>query len=472
MPSGPNAEGETAPLWVRRLPTVTGTAVVVIGAMILLLWLVPEHRDLWLLAELPLMKANTAIACVAAGLALALRTPRAVSTLACVPILVGATTLTQWMGGFSLGIDELFAKDATGDAQPGRPSPQVAGALLLFGLARLRLPAQADRVSRLVTAVYAAVVVVLEIGFLFQAPELTSVSRISGMTAGSAVCLLLLLAGLLATHADRPPLRYLLDDGMAGMLTRRLLPAAILLPIVLGMLRYAGQVRGWYGLNLGVALFATSMVISLAVLVSITAATVHRLEGERSLITDQLRLAEQRARWLAERDVLTTVWNRRWFEAELAGHLHSAERAEGAVMMIDVDEFKTVNDTAGHEAGDAVLVAVARTVAERLGDRGSLSRIGGDEFAVILRNGDRHEAESVARSLVDAVRALSGATEGLPPTTVSIGVAAFADLPVGGPEGHSSIKTALRSADEALYAAKHSGRDTHAVYPPAPVRPT
>lgn len=458
MPFAVSAQEDT-PEWVRRLPVVTGTAAAIVAGLILLAWVL-QVADRWWLASLPLMKANTALACLAAGIALTVRRPGQIRLLACVPIVVGSTALLQWIGGFSLGIDQVMAEDTSTTMHPGRPSPQVAGALLLFGFARLRVEAAAGRVDRLLTAVFAAVVLILEVGFLFQAPELTSVTEARGMTAGSALCLLLLLIGLLATQADRPPLRYLLDDGLTGTLTRRLLPAVILLPPALGLVRYLGQTRGWYGLNLGVALFTGAMVISLAIVVSITAAAVHRVETERRRVTEQLREAEQRARWLADRDPLTAVWNRRWFEVELTLHLESPRRASGALLIVDIDRFKAVNDTAGHHAGDAVLCAVAGALAARLPAGGSLSRIGGDEFAVLLTQDGRDEAEAVARALVAAVAALGGPDRGPLTPTVSVGVAAFADLP--GPD--PAPKTALRCADKALYAAKDRGRDGYAVF--------
>jgi diguanylate cyclase (GGDEF)-like protein len=122
---------------------------------------------------------------------------------------------------------------------------------------------------------------------------------------------------------------------------------------------------------------------------------------------------------------------------------------------MDLDNFKRVNDTLGHQAGDRLIIEVAVTLRRHLRDRDLVARLGGDEFAVVLHDGDCWAAESVARKLVLAVR--DEVNNGAGGVTVSLGVAPF-DLFKG-----VNAREALRSADAAMYTVKRSGRNGYAV---------
>lgn len=167
--------------------------------------------------------------------------------------------------------------------------------------------------------------------------------------------------------------------------------------------------------------------------------------------------AEAQLRELADHDALTGLLNRRCFTRELERHAAHARRydTEGAVLVLDADHFKQVNDTAGHGAGDRLLVQVAEALRARLRGTDVIARLGGDEFAILLPRADRTAAEAVARSLVGTVR--DGApTDGAgAPVTISVGVAMI-DAATATPE------TIVAAADQAMYAAKHAGGDTYA----------
>lgn len=169
---------------------------------------------------------------------------------------------------------------------------------------------------------------------------------------------------------------------------------------------------------------------------------------------------------LATRDPLSGLANRRWFELQLAQHLRrcAEDGPRGALLVMDLDNFKAVNDTLGHQGGDRLIIETAVTLRRHLRDHDLVARLGGDEFAVILSEGEPKAAEAVARKLVLAVRdevfaateAPAGAGPG-PEVTVSVGVATFADF-----EG-AHQRELLQAADAALYAVKHSGRNGYAM---------
>ena len=149
----------------------------------------------------------------------------------------------------------------------------------------------------------------------------------------------------------------------------------------------------------------------------------------------------------AEKDVLTGIRNHGAFQRQLVEMLDEA--APFALLMLDLDDFKTYNDTHGHPAGDALLARGAAAMQDSLRDGDSVFRYGGDEFAILLRGADRLGSHAVAERIRAAVARLTQ-TEG-PPVTVSVGVAHF-------PDDARDKDDLVAVADRALYLAKPSGR--------------
>jgi diguanylate cyclase (GGDEF)-like protein/PAS domain S-box-containing protein len=176
-------------------------------------------------------------------------------------------------------------------------------------------------------------------------------------------------------------------------------------------------------------------------------------------ITERRRF-EQDLRHLADHDPLTGLLNRRRFEQELDRQVKEVARygPRGALLVLDLDHFKYVNDALGHHAGDALIVSVAETLRGRLRDSDILARLGGDEFAVLLPHADERAAQRVAGDLVHAIRGGdgTGTTERHRRVTTSVGVAPIR-------AGATTGAELLIAADLAMYHAKEGGRDRYAV---------
>jgi diguanylate cyclase (GGDEF)-like protein/PAS domain S-box-containing protein len=160
---------------------------------------------------------------------------------------------------------------------------------------------------------------------------------------------------------------------------------------------------------------------------------------------------------LAMTDYLTSLYNRRYFMQRGAEEFKRTRRNKQtlALLMLDIDEFKKVNDTYGHEAGDMALQQAAAVLKASLRETDILGRIGGEEFAVLLPNTLLEEAVILAERVREILANTSFETLGEALTitiTICIGVAAYT-------EGMSNIDELLRHADMALYNAKHSGRN-------------
>ena len=170
---------------------------------------------------------------------------------------------------------------------------------------------------------------------------------------------------------------------------------------------------------------------------------------------------------LADHDPLTDLLSRRGFHAELWRQLAKAKRygVRGSLLFLDLDDFKRVNDTLGHAAGDQVLNGLAALLRARLRDSDLLARLGGDEFAILLPHTSGEQASTVAEQLLAAIRGQTMAIEGRPVTvSASIGVALFPD------DGHS-VEEVLAGADAAMYRAKAAGGNRFYVCSPELDRP-
>ena len=196
---------------------------------------------------------------------------------------------------------------------------------------------------------------------------------------------------------------------------------------------------------------------SVEVLVSVS--LVRDDEGQPlNLITQvqdisERKTLEARLEHLVSHDHLTGLFNARHFEEALAQETRSAARYGhgGAVLLLDLDHFKQVNDQFGHHAGDDLLKAVAAALQGRVRDTDILARLGGDEFGIILPQVDAAQARVVADGLMEALRdRMTSGAEDQPPATASIGVALF--------DGRTNIGI-LAAADRAMYDAKKAGRN-------------
>lgn len=179
------------------------------------------------------------------------------------------------------------------------------------------------------------------------------------------------------------------------------------------------------------------------------------LEKQVSIRTQELMIAKQNAEQQARTDVLTGLNNRRAF-FEYANVLDAQSRRYNhsyVIAMIDIDHFKAVNDTWGHDAGDAALIAIGDLIVKELRETDIIGRIGGEEFAVILPETSAEEGAKLIDRLRKRIEEHTIRTSKSDvKVTTSIGVAAFEDI-------NDPLERIIAHADAALYRAKHAGRN-------------
>jgi len=186
--------------------------------------------------------------------------------------------------------------------------------------------------------------------------------------------------------------------------------------------------------------------------VSGTVLVLHDMTQERQYIAN--------LSWQATHDALTGLANRREFEFRLEQALLNLARQPGrhALMFLDLDQFKLVNDTCGHAAGDELLRHICALLQSGLREGDTLARLGGDEFGILLENCSPESSEKIAETLRQTVQNLHFVWKGRPfVTTVSIGLVHVAQNP-------APLEALLRAADMACYMAKEKGRNRVQLY--------
>jgi diguanylate cyclase (GGDEF)-like protein len=184
---------------------------------------------------------------------------------------------------------------------------------------------------------------------------------------------------------------------------------------------------------------------------------------DRRVVEEALRRAEKteaELRYLADHDSLTGLLDRRRFRAELDQHVSFTARygGQGAVMIIDIDGLKAVNDSLGHHAGDNLIRQIAAILRERVRATDIVARLSGDEFAVLMPQTDVAGALQLGEDLRAQVAEGSGFAPEAADATISVGITMF------GGEREIGAEAVLIAADQAMYRAKEEGRDQIALF--------
>ena len=193
--------------------------------------------------------------------------------------------------------------------------------------------------------------------------------------------------------------------------------------------------------------------------------TVHQKEGKDSAQLESLakqveilNIELKKVQRESERDGLTGAHNRKAFDQRISNLVekNTATKANFSLIMLDLDDFKNINDTYGHQTGDRVLVALVNKCRQFIRSDDTIARYGGEEFAIVLPGASLKNAIKKGKQICKAVAATQYAVEGTTEqeplsVTISVGVATYRKA--------DSIKAIITRADEALYTAKHNGKN-------------
>ncbi len=305
--------GRHSPLidFFERVPLIAGSVVTVVGALVLAGWTL----NLPIITQLSQggipMIPLTALCFVLAGgsLTIAVRPNRTTTTeavqqtLAAAVATVAILSFYEYLRGGASDFDLLLFGDKVHGgplSPPGRIAINSAACLLLYSLALLFIShdqRKRDLRAQMFAAPGLLIALIAILGYVFGVKGMYALSQTSGMAMPTAITHLILGVGIIFAVRDRGVASLLMDEGAAGVLTRRLLPAALLAPILLGIIRLAGESAGIYESEFGASLFAVVSILIFVVLVLWSARVLRNTDKER---VDLLAL-EQQARAHAER---------------------------------------------------------------------------------------------------------------------------------------------------------------------------
>jgi len=294
-----------------RVPFTAGGTVAIIGALVLAGWALnfPIITQ-WGQGGLPMIPL-TALCFVLAGgsLTMAVRPNRSPTTegiqqtLAALVATIALLSFYEYLRGGESHFDLLLFGDKLRAGPlfpPGRIAINSAACLLLYGLALLSI-SHDQRKRDLRAQMFAApglfIALIAILGYVFGVKGMYALSQSSGMALPTAICHLILGVGIILTVRDRGVASLLMDEGAAGVLTRRLLPAALFAPVFLGIIRLAGESAGIYESEFGTSLFAVLSILIFVVLVLWSARVLRDTDKERV----DLLVLEQQARVHAEK---------------------------------------------------------------------------------------------------------------------------------------------------------------------------
>ncbi len=286
------------PSWAPIVAKASGALVALVGAGVFAGWTldIPSPRAFY--PTLFAMKANTAMGLLLAGVALWLEAGAAGRVGAVrvgkasgyVVALLGLLTLTEYVLGGNLGIDEVLLRDTVGGVDRDHPGRMAANTALAFTLVGIGLVAGRSKRAQGVrdTAFLAATLIGIGalIGYLYGVASLYGLAVHTRMAPHAAASFVALGMGALCLRPDRGLGGILFGDGMGGQVGRRLLPAAILVPIGLGWLRIQGERAGIYGGDFGVSLFVVATMVLLCAAIFWSLKVIERADrGRRSAET-------------------------------------------------------------------------------------------------------------------------------------------------------------------------------------------
>ncbi|MEO7840129.1 MAG: diguanylate cyclase [Anaerolineales bacterium] len=280
-------------------------AAVVIGVAVLLGWTFNIAVLKSLLPGLANMRPLTALGILLAGCALwllqqeypLLWQQRLRLIFGGLVAVIGGITLLEYIFNLDVGIDLWFFRQAVlaeGGLRPGRPSPTASFALFLLGLALLNIYRKPNWIQPLLTLPIMLIGLLALVGYAYGVSSLFTVGPYSPMALHAAFLLIILTLGVLSARPEHPVVAVLTSNLAGGVMARRLVFAALLIPFIFGWLLLQGELLGWYDGRFGLALFATFNILAFVGLIYWNAHLLNQADLQRENIFDSLRESEAR----------------------------------------------------------------------------------------------------------------------------------------------------------------------------------
>jgi PAS domain S-box-containing protein len=297
---------------LEKVPRIASIVVFLVGCIVLAGWQFGLPALTSLLPGSATMKANSALGFILCAISLWLlafeqtkgQARLLANACAIIVLLIAILTLGEYISNRDFGFDQLLFRDntlATGTSFPGRMSPATALNFLLLACSLLLIDNRwSSWLNQSLTIAALVIASMAVIGYIYSVSSLYQIGVYASMALHTALTFILLCLGILSARPEHGLINIFMDEGAAGILARRLLPAAIAIPSALGLLGLTGQRLGLYDTAFGTALFAMSNVIVFSALIVWNTHMLHRAGIERVQAEKALSLTQQRARALTE----------------------------------------------------------------------------------------------------------------------------------------------------------------------------
>jgi len=445
------------PVHLEYFSGVGALAIVGLPIFVLFGWAFDISSLKSVMPGLATMKVNTAFAFLALGLAIrALYQETAPSgrrivgcCLAGVAILIGGLTLCEYLVSRNFGIDELFITETLPPDThgiPGRMAPTTALGFVLMGLALVLVDCKsvlAQRFSHFCVGISFMISMLALVGYAYDMASLYSIGIYSSMALHTAFAFVFMSALFFAMRPNSDFMQVLTSRSYGGYIARNSLPMVPAIFLALGWMCIQGERAGWFNFEFGVALMVIIGMVIASMMVGWQAHALHHMEK-----------AKVDFEHLASTDALTGLHNRRAMLAclKLESQRASRYRRAVSVVLVDLDHFKSYNDSFGHPAGDGLLRELASFLKQGARDVDYVARYGGEEFLIVLPETDMHGALKFANRMREEIENASWPLRAI---TASFGISSF--LPEIMPS--ADFRTLIHEADQALYASKNDGRN-------------
>lgn len=444
------------------------------------------------------MKPNAAVSflllAVSLWLTLTPRTARGklsnlvVKTCPALVAAVGALTLSEDFFGWDLGIDQLLFREQPGaieTAISGRMAPNTAFNLILLGCSLLLSDspkAKGCRFSQLLAITAAMIGFLAVLGRAYGAESLYGFLNFTLMAIHTALAFIIISLGILFACRQEGLMAVLSSPGGGGIMARRLLPAAVVIPFLLGWMSRLGEQKQFYDAAFSDSLVVFGSVILFCLLIFATSRALERVDSSLVLALKELRqsrdelearvqertaeltianrnlnaeIAERKAMqekllMLTLTDDLTGLYNRRGFFVLAEQQLKLTNRMKKRLFILyaDLDDLKTINDAFGHQEGDLALSETSDILRKTFRESDIMARIGGDEFVVMPIGVEEIQIENVIERLQKIIKFQNANNVRKYKLSLSVGIAYF------DPENPCSIDELLAQGDSMMYEKK------------------
>jgi two-component system sensor histidine kinase/response regulator len=331
--------GSLEPIVIRRfklISSLAGPVAIVAGFLVLVGWIFGIRSLTSVISEFSTMKANVAASFVLSGISLGLLTLpynqtevvlrwRVLVAQVCASVVgcVGLLTFLEYLFHLNLGVDQALIRDTMDDSRRsplGQMSAATAFGLFALGLSLFSL-ARKSSLAIFTSQILALIVLVDAVigclGYVYGVASLYAVSAYTTMAVHTAIVFVILCVGILFARPDRGLMSVIASKYSGGQMARYILPLAITLPFLIGWLRLEGQRRGLYGTEFGLALFATSNIITFTILIWLSARSLNGRALELVQSDHRYRfLADTMPQivWTTKPDGNVDYFNQRWYD--------------------------------------------------------------------------------------------------------------------------------------------------------------